>query len=52
MKEKFIISKKVEQLKIDLFAFLYRDFLEILEIFLEAVFLFIAPDFATCMRID
>ena len=37
------------QLEID---YLEEIFLEILEIFLAAVFLLITPDLATCIRID
>jgi len=37
------------QLEID---YLVEIFFEILEIFLEAVFLLMTPDLATCIRID
>ena len=40
---------KNDQLEID---YLEEIFFEILEIFLEAVFLLIIPDLATCIRID
>ena len=40
---------KNDQLEID---YLEEIFFEILEIFLAAVFLFIMPDLATCIRID
>ncbi len=39
----------INQLEID---YLDKIFFETLEIFLEAVFLFSAPDLATCIRID
>ena len=52
--EKFFVikcsfAKYIYQLRIVKF---YLNFLEILEIFLAAVFLSIVPDLATCMRID
>ena len=40
---------KVDQLEID---YLDEIFFDTLEIFLEAVFLLIMPDLATCIRID
>ena len=43
------LKLKSNQLEID---YLEDNFLEILEIFLEAVFLFNTPDLATCIRID
>ena len=52
IKKKFTIIKinrKKNQLKIDYFS---KIFLEILEIFLDTVFLLTMPDLATCIRID
>ena len=43
------LSLKNDQLEIDYFL---EMFFEIREIFLEAVFLLIIPDLATCIRID